>query len=201
MKHPAISATHIMDFKNWPDHENQREFGKEEIKTLIRHFDRFLKENQLDGHQISLEWEILKVKLYAKDWNSVLGNITWKEINRRHSLDLPNLLPLVDLVLTLPSTSADCERGFSAMKHIKNEHRASLSSSALDDLMMVYINSPAIEDFNPQPSINEWLNSKSRRISKDDTVSEKNACDSSEESDVESVCSSDSNEECEPIFE
>ena len=67
--------------------------------------------------------------------------------------------------------------------------------------MMVYINSPAIEDFNPQPSINEWLNSKSRRISKEDTVSEKVASDSSEESDVESVCSSDSNEECEPIFE
>ena len=160
-----------------------------------------LEENQLDEHQTVSEWEILKVNIYTKDWNSRLANITWKEINRRYDHQLPNLLPLVDLILSLPSTSADCERGFSAMKHIKTEHRASLLPSALDDLLMVYLNSPPIEDFNPQPAINEWMKTKARRISKDDTSFSQVDTDSSDESDSDSVSSTDSIVECKAILD
>ena len=188
-----------MDFKNWPDEENHKDFGCEEISVLVRHFDLFLNDNQLNGHQVTLEWELLKVKVYTKDWSSCLKSITWQEINRRYDLDLSNLLPLVDLVLTLPSTSADCERGFSAMKQIKTEHRASLLPSALDDLMMVYINSPTIEDFDPQLSINEWMKSKARRVSKEDNDNSKVESESSDESDCESICSSMSIAECDSI--
>ena len=201
MKHPAISATRILDFKNWPDKENNQDFGQDEIQVLVHHFHRFLQENQLDEHQTVSEWEILKVNIYAKDWNSRLANITWKEINRRYDHQLPNLLPLVDLILSLPSTSADCERGFSAMKHIKTEHRASLLPSALDDLLMVYLNSPPIEDFNPQPAINEWMKTKARRISKDDTSFSQVDTDSSDESDSDSVSSTDSIVECKAILD
>ena len=189
MNQPVISATQIIDFKNWPNQEHYKDFGQHEIKILVTHFDRFLRENKLDGHQITLEWEILKLNVYAKDWNSRLKSISWIEINRRYDEQLPNLLPLVDLLLSLPSTSADCERGFSAMKHIKTEHRASLLPSALDELMMVYLNSPAIADFDPQPSINEWMKLKARRISKDNVSSSQIDVDSSDESENESVCS------------
>ena len=90
MKQPAISATHIMDFKNWPDVENRNDFGREEIKVLVSHFDRFLSEHELDGHQVTLEWEKLKVNIYSKDWNSRLKTITWKEVNRCYDLELSN---------------------------------------------------------------------------------------------------------------
>ena len=62
----------------------------------------------------------------------------------RYNLQLahfPNPLILVDFVLTLPLTMADCE------KLVETEHHASLVPSASDDLMMVYLNSPAIKIF------------------------------------------------------
>ena len=76
------------------------------------------------------------------------------------------------------------------------------SPSALDDLMMVYLNSPAIENHNPQFSVNERLRFKSRRISTGDTVSSQVDSDSSEEeSDIESIASTHSIAECESINE
>ena len=70
---------------------------------------------QPDGRQITIEWVILKVKIYFKDSNLCPENITiitWKEVNRCYNPDLPNLLPPVNVVLTILSTSADCEREF-----------------------------------------------------------------------------------------
>ena len=87
------------------------------------------------------------------------------------------------------------------MKLIKTEHRASLVPSALDDLMMVYINSPEIADFDPQPSINKWMGKKPRRISKEDTANSKVESESSDESECESVCSSLSIAECESVLD
>ena len=130
--------------------------------------------------------------LQTSDWESSLKTITWREINRRYFQELPNLLPLVDMVLTLPSTSADCERGFSAMKRIKTEHRASLLPSSLDDLMMVNINAPPIAEFDPQRAIDDWIHKKERRIQKDNCAQDAtDKSESSDESDCdnESVCS------------
>ena len=67
------------------------------------------------------------------------------------------------------------------MKLMKAEHRASLLPSALESLMMVYLNSLAIKNFDPHSSINEWLIVKSHRISKVDRDS------SEEQSDIESI--------------
>ena len=89
------------------------------------------------------------------------------------------------------------------MKQIKTEHRASLLPAALDDLMMVFINSPEITDFDPQLAIKEWMGSKARRISKEDSAVSQNTLidrESSDESDCESV-SSISTAECELIME
>ena len=79
---------------------------------------------QPDGRQITIEWVILKVKIYFKDSNLCLENImiiTWKEVNRCYNPDLPNLLPPVNVVLTILSTSADCEREFSKTSKLSIE--------------------------------------------------------------------------------
>ena len=88
--------------------------------------------------------------------------LTMQEIEGHYNYNLSNLLPLMDLILTLPSTRADCEWVFSAIKLIETEHHASLISSALDNLMMVYLNSPAIKIFDLQSC--RWLFAKSRII-------------------------------------
>ena len=70
----------------------------------------------------------------------------------------------MDLILTLPLTKADCEWVLSAIKLIKIEYQALLIPSALDNLMMVYLNSPAIKIYDLQSC--GWLLVKSRIISR-----------------------------------
>ncbi|XP_070548860.1 uncharacterized protein [Ptychodera flava] len=48
------------------------------------------------------------------------------------------------------------------MKIVKTDWRSRLTDSSLSDLMMVQLNSPSIETFDPHDSINIWLK-KSRR--------------------------------------
>ncbi|XP_046561682.1 uncharacterized protein LOC124270694 [Haliotis rubra] len=62
----------------------------------------------------------------------------------------------MDLVLALPASSADAERGFSLMKSTKSDWRSRLSSSSLSSLMTVQLETPGIDDFNPEPSVMAW---------------------------------------------
>ena len=77
----------------------------------------------------------------------------------------PNVLQLVDLLLSLPASSADCERGFSLTKVIKSDWRTRLRDTMVTDLMTIQLHSPEIADFDPTPSILRWKGSCKRRLS------------------------------------
>ena len=49
---------------------------------------------------------------------------------------------LIRIVLVLPASSADAERNFSIMNHVKYDRRASLTSENLDNIMRLRINGP-----------------------------------------------------------
>lgn len=66
------------------------------------------------------------------------------------------MLDLVDLILCLPSSSSECERGFSLMKHIKTDFRNKMKCSTLSDLMRVHLHSDPIETFDPTDAISDW---------------------------------------------
>ena len=53
----------------------------------------------------------------------------------------PNLSILYRLVLTLPVTSASCERSFSALKFVKNNLRSVMGHQRLSDLMVMAVES------------------------------------------------------------
>ena len=80
-------------------------------------------------------------------WEKALKDATWCLLNRRY----PNLFALMDLVLTLPASTAECERGFSAMKVLKSNQRSSLNGDTLSDLLMVKLHSAEISSFDPHP--------------------------------------------------
>ena len=69
----------------------------------------------------------------------------------------------MDLVLSLPASSAECERGFSVMKLIKTDARNRLSTSAMTDAMRIHLQSPSIKDFDPTEAIHAW-NSSSHKM-------------------------------------
>lgn len=81
--------------------------------------------------------------------------LSWKDLNRQCQ-DCPDLLDLVDLVLSLPTSTAVCERGFNIMKQIKSDWRSHLDTDSINSLMTVQMLSPPIPAFCPDDAIELW---------------------------------------------
>ena len=87
---------------------------------------------------------------------------TWEDVNSKLKSVCPNILSLVDLVLTIPASSADAERGFSRLKYTKTDSRSRVSDIHLTDQLCIMLESCDIKDFDPTPAIDLW-NSTPRR--------------------------------------
>jgi hypothetical protein len=75
----------------------------------------------------------------------------------------PVLSQLVATGVVLPVTSVSCERGVSAFNAIKTDSRNKLSASHISIMMVLYLESPSIEDFNYDRAFEIWLEMKSRK--------------------------------------
>ena len=84
--------------------------------------------------------------------------MTWKRINKElGGPDVEKALTLVDILLALPPTSVENERGFSLMNVIKGNRRQRLSNARLNNQMRIRIEGPSISDFDPGPSVETWM--------------------------------------------
>lgn len=68
----------------------------------------------------------------------------------------PNILTLIDLVLSLPASSAEAGRGFSQMKRIRSQMHAKVKADNMTDLLIIQLNSPDINNFDPRKAIHLW---------------------------------------------
>ena len=59
--------------------------------------------------------------------------LTWEKVNRQYGRGHTNILSVIDLLLTLPASSAEVERGFSQLKLLKTDMRSKLKESHLND--------------------------------------------------------------------
>lgn len=67
---------------------------------------------------------------------------------------LANTLALLQIVLAIPVQTATLERGFSLMKQSKTDWRNRLSPNTLLELLMIKLNGPDIDHFDPMPATN-----------------------------------------------
>ena len=58
---------------------------------------------------------------------------------KRAQNSCPNVLQLVDLLLSLSASSADCERGFSLAKVIKSDWKSRLRDTTVTNLMAIQL--------------------------------------------------------------
>ena len=115
--------------------------------------------------------------------------MTWADVNQYYQAIAPNFLRLVDLLLTIPATSAEAERGFSSMKLVKNKLRSRLQDSNLNNILRIVLLSPSEEEFDPAPAVDHWLQSCARRNQTQTilstSTSHKTESDEDDDSDVE----------------
>jgi hypothetical protein len=83
-------------------------------------------------------------------------SLNWEQINNEFGEAAGVFLLLVDLLLSIPAHSVECERGFSLLKVIKTDWRNRLTDDAVTDLMRISLDSADIKEFNPDPAIHLW---------------------------------------------
>ncbi|KAG9334817.1 hypothetical protein JZ751_006447, partial [Albula glossodonta] len=130
------------------------QFGELEVEEFTRHFQSILTSMGVTTELIPDQWTILKTRMYEKEES--LYTKTWPVINRFLPHQCPDILSLVDLILTLPGSTADCERGFNQIKLVSSDWRSCLTLRSLCDLLTVQLSITSIEDFDPTPAIQLW---------------------------------------------
>ncbi|XP_032848159.2 sperm flagellar protein 2 isoform X3 [Tyto alba] len=165
----VLRATTIGSFKLWPNQMKQ-EFGEKEVSVLTKHYEVILEAASVKVGEVETEWSMLKLELYNRFQN--VRTLTWDSVNSVYSRKYPNILTLVDLILTLPASSAETERGFSQMKLTMMHLHSKLRSEIVTDLMIIQMNSPDIKKFDPQKAINLWNSTckRNRRLQGDDMM-------------------------------
>jgi hypothetical protein len=76
----------------------------------------------------------------------------------------PEIAKLATIALSIPVSTAECERGFSQLSMIKTPARNRLSAKNLQSLMMIAIEGPPKEIFDFRAACLRWSSSGNRRI-------------------------------------
>lgn len=146
----------------WP--EDVVTFGEEEIDTLVNWYKYILTKNGCDVAAMQTEWRMLKILVKGQFMDKAYVGL-WEVMLTKEPFcsDFKNILHLVEIMLVLPISAAQCERGFSAQNRIKSKVRNSLSVSTLEDLVRISTEGPSLELFDPEPSVKRWLSSSKRK--------------------------------------
>jgi len=89
-------------------------------------------------------------------------SLSWEMINSGMVAKCPNILAIIDLVITFPTGSMEAERGFSRMEIINTDWRSCLLDTNLSDLLMVLLATPEVGMFDPREAIQLWNSSDTR---------------------------------------
>ena len=147
---PILKNGWLLNRNLWPaDLKGQEDLGDEAVQEMITVLDSTLKEANLDPTQVEEEWLKLKSYIYQRSKMSPVAKLTWKDINLAHDSKCRAFLLLVDLLLSIPASSA-----FSQLKLVKS------------DLLLVQLQSATVADFSPDKDIARFLSSASRRPSR-----------------------------------
>lgn len=124
----------VMNPQHWPDEEDSL-YGEDSITRLS---NRFL--------------------LPSRDM--INGFREFREAGGKKIPD--KLYPLDCAIKTLPISTAECERGFSAMNRICTRERSSLATSRLSNLLWIWTNGPPVQMFRPGPYVRSWATNRHR---------------------------------------
>lgn len=137
-------------------------YGLEEITLLADHFG-------LDEAELNFEWDSLKNLVFDEEKNlhvqdrsldALCGVLAGTSFNACY----PLLSYLYSVACTLPVSTSEVERLFSAVKLIITDHRASLHVQTVDRLIRVKLNGPDRDNFPFREVALRWRRQKNRRL-------------------------------------
>lgn len=145
------------------DMEALLDFAIEKVERLIKWFRAPLNSSGCVGSAIQTQWWSLKVLVHPnfmdKGYNDLWATLMTKE---PYKDDLKDVLFLVEILLVLPLSAAQCERAISAQNRIKNWHRASLASKTVEELIRISAEGHTVSNFDPTSAVTQWFASSQK---------------------------------------
>ena len=138
------------------------EYGSTDIATLAKKYEAILhKPHSVEA--ISSEYTDFKYIVNQKLKQGSISTFSDMVAAALRCEELKEISQLVDICATFQASSADCERGFSLMNHIKTESRNRLEVAHLDQLIRIKSKLEAGEAINLDKVYNHWRSEKDRR--------------------------------------
>ena len=97
------------------------------------------------GDRINTSSFVSVVVEFQCNFSSIISNLT---TDTALLLAYPNFVKLAQVCLTLPISTADCERAFSTMRRIKTRLRSEMNNTTLNHCMRISIEGPKLQNFD-----------------------------------------------------
>ncbi|XP_025419654.1 uncharacterized protein LOC112689980 isoform X2 [Sipha flava] len=141
-------------------------FSKESLE-IANSIDNFIKLNMnksmmfIDHYQalFSIDKEALRCEMtVARNCAIQLKpNFGLEELKKNFSKEVyPNIHSLLKVALILPISSASCERSFSAMRHIKNWTKTSMTQDRFGNLSILHIERDIVNNLDLDIILDEY---------------------------------------------
>ncbi|KAG7165609.1 hypothetical protein Hamer_G013108 [Homarus americanus] len=109
MASTVLQNSWILDFKLWPaEYTGNEGFGDTAVGVLAQSLEKALREAEVDPTKLEDECAVLKCSLYKKSTISPVSQLSWQQINESYKENCGSFFHLVDLLLSIPTSSAGC---------------------------------------------------------------------------------------------
>lgn len=134
--------------KHW---EENREYGLDQIKSLVDHFEIPLNEANFNHDSALAEWrrfrKFVKVNFGDKiGKDEITAQKIWEKTFNFHRNEFPNLCILAELVLVLSGSNSSVERAFSLLTLLLSNRRLKMKHDTINDLVIIKGNDPCWTD-------------------------------------------------------
>ena len=145
----------VFNVDAWPhDVTDLVDFGLDEVGRLVEWFGPILKNGGCDVKAVPKQWVSLKLMVktqfqdmpYSRLWSMMLSKEPYKS-------DYQDVLHLIEILLVLPISSAQCERAFSTQNRIKSAKRSCLETETTEDLICISSEGPPVNEFDPSCAV------------------------------------------------
>ncbi|XP_051476445.1 PR domain-containing protein 11 isoform X2 [Apus apus] len=159
-----VKACQVFDLAAWPRSTDElMSYGKEDMVQIFEHLETvpsFSREVCREGMDtrgsLLMEWRELKVDYYTKNgFKDLLSHIC------KYKQRFPLLNKVVQILKVLPTSSACCEKGRSALQRVRKNNRSRLTLEQLSDLLTIAVNGPPIASFDCKRALDSWFEEKS----------------------------------------
>ncbi len=155
-----VKAFKIFNYDLYPnDNESLAVHGAGDLVTLLTHFKELFDEEEIAQAQAEFPGFKTCLAQYRGQSPTTVYKFLLRSSYESSNVRFPVMMKLVEIMLVVSCSTAKVERSFSQLNLIKTPQRESMLQDLLQDLMIIQMEGPPLEDFDPLPAIEHYLTS------------------------------------------